>query len=168
MKLTKKTLIKLIKEEYKNVVENDDVVPGSPHHEEDPPHGSIRAWWSGTPEEGIIELDDGTTIVVHAETDQSRLQTVADLLADKGIKSIQDSVNRGAPEEVMDFLKTKHLAGDIAEGGASDDEASHDRYNAVSGKPRLSAGQRARAEKEAAKQRAAMPKTDWTDYSRRS
>jgi len=168
VKLTTKQLRNIIKEELAKIIENDDVVPGNPAHEEDPPHGSVGARWSGTPEEGIIELEDGTTIVVPGGTDLNFLQSVANLLADKGIKSIHDSVNRGAPEEVMDFLKTKHLAGDIAEGGASDDEASHDRYNAVSGKPRLSAGQRARAEKEAAKKRAAMPKTDWTDYSRRS
>jgi len=115
VKLTTKQLRNIIKEELEQVVAGDDVVPGGPQYEEDPPHGSVGARWSGTPEEGIVELEDGTTIVVPGGTDLNFLQSVANLLANKGIKSIHDSVNRGAPEEVLDFLKTKHQGGTITE-----------------------------------------------------
>ena len=118
MKLTKSYLRNIIKEELEQVVaelDQEEVVPGDSAHEADPPHGPIGAQWSGTPEKGIIELKDGTTIIVYGGTDVERLKTVADLLADKGIKSIHDSTNRGAPEKVLDFLLTKHQGGTITE-----------------------------------------------------
>jgi len=109
MKLTKSNLRKLIKEEF------DKVVAGDPSFEVDPPHGAIGAQWSGTPEKGIIELKDGTTITVYGGPDRASLEKVAAGLAAMGVKSIADSVNRGAPEKVLDFLITKHLAGNIVD-----------------------------------------------------
>jgi hypothetical protein len=109
MKLTKSYLRNIIKEEL------DQVVAGDPSFEVDPPHGAIDAQWSGTPEKGIIELEDGTTITVYGGPDRASLEKVAAGLAAMGVESIADSVNRGAPEKVLDFLITKHLAGNIVD-----------------------------------------------------
>ncbi len=163
MKLTTRQLRNIIKEELAKVVENDDVVPGGPQYEEDPPHGSVRARWSGTPEKGIVELEDGTTIVVPGGTDLNFLQSVENLLADKGIKSIHDSVNMGAPEEVLDFLKTKHLAGNITEDDGARWDPRHPDYEdpyTPGGRTRPSKGQLARREKEEQDRRAKAKKTN--------
>jgi len=115
VKLTTKRLRNMIKEELEQVVAGDDVVPGGHQYEEDPPHGSVGARWSGTPEEGIIELEDGTTITVYGGTNTASLEKVAAGLAAMGVESIADTANGGAPEKVLDFLKTKHQGGTITE-----------------------------------------------------
>jgi len=103
MKLTKKTLIKLIKEEINTVM----------GEEED---HSLDAYWSGTNQEGLVTTRDGHEIVVRATTDVEDLKRIAAALEALGVRSIATEDSPIPETSILDLLKTMHLGGTVAGG----------------------------------------------------
>ena len=96
MKLTKTTLVKLIKEEIERQ--------------------TVDAYWSGTNEEGIITTRDGHKIIVRATTNVQDLEKVANALEVLGVESIATEEDPIPEVSVLDLLKTMHLGGTVAGG----------------------------------------------------
>lgn len=96
MKLTKTTLVKLIKEEIERQ--------------------TVDAYWSGTNEEGVITTRDGHTIIVRATTNVQDLEKVATALEVLGVESIATEEDPIPEVSVLDLLKTMHLGGTVAGG----------------------------------------------------
>ena len=103
MKLTKKTLIKLIKEEINTVM----------GEEED---HSLDAYWSGTNQEGVVTTRDGHKIIVRATTNVEDLKRVADALEALGVRSIAAEDSPIPETSILDLLKTMHLGGTVVGG----------------------------------------------------
>ena len=104
MKLTKKILVKLIKEEVRN------------HFSEEQEHHPLDAYWSGNNEEGIVTTKDGHRIIVRATTDVNDLKKVAAALEALGVRSIATEDEPVPEVSVLDLLKTMHLGGTVAGG----------------------------------------------------
>lgn len=104
MKLTKKTLIKLIKEEVSN------------HFSEEREHQPLDAYWSGTNEKGVVTTKDGHRIIVHATTDVNDLEKIASVLQALGVESIATEDDPIPEVSILDLLKTMHLGGTVAGG----------------------------------------------------
>tara|TARA_Y100001938_G_C8096076_1_gene438220 strand:- start:415 stop:708 length:294 start_codon:yes stop_codon:yes gene_type:complete len=96
MKLTKTTLVKLIKEEIERQ--------------------TVDAYWSGTNEEGIITTRDGHKIIVRATTNVQDLEKVANALEVLGVESIATEEDPIPEVSVIDLLKTMHLGGTVVGG----------------------------------------------------
>tara|TARA_R100000322_G_scaffold165111_1_gene130124 strand:- start:31 stop:348 length:318 start_codon:yes stop_codon:yes gene_type:complete len=104
MKLTKHTLVKLIKEEVSN------------HFSEEMEHQPLDAYWSGTNEEGVVTTKDGHRIVVRATTNVDDLKKVAAALEALGVQSIATEDDPVPEVSVLDLLKTMHLGGTVVGG----------------------------------------------------
>jgi len=104
MKLSKKILVKLIKEEVAN------------YFSEEVEHQPLDAYWSGTNEEGIITTKDGHKITVKATTNVEELKKVAAALEMLGVRSIATEDDPIPEDSILDLLKTMHLGGTVAGG----------------------------------------------------
>tara|TARA_Y100000361_G_C11127518_1_gene326887 strand:+ start:588 stop:905 length:318 start_codon:yes stop_codon:yes gene_type:complete len=104
MKLTKKVLVKLIKEEVRN------------HFSEEQEHHPLDAYWSGTNEKGVVTTKDGHRIIVRATTDVNDLKKIASILQALGVESIATEDDPIPEDSILDLLKTMHLGGTVVGG----------------------------------------------------